>query len=82
MAVDKDLLIVMNTIDETRDHMSEGQYLKTCDALRRVHKKLIHPKVPLPRLNHRFTLKCFYMFSYAVSVVKVIEQITKTISKR
>ena len=82
MAVDKDLLIVMNTIDETRDHMSEGQYLKTCDALRRVHKKLNSPKVPLPRLNSRFTLKCFYMFSYAVSVVKVIEQITKTISKR
>ena len=77
MAVDKDLLIVMNTIDETRDHMSEGQYLKTCDALRRVHKKLNSPKVPLPRLNSRFTLKCFYMFSYAVSVVKVIETISK-----
>jgi len=82
MAVDEDLLIVMNTIDETRDHMSEGQYLRTCNAIRRVHKKLKAPKVPLPRINSRFTLKCFYMFSYAVSVVKVIEQITKTISKR
>ena len=81
MAVDKDLLIVMNTIDETRDHMSEGQYLKTCDAIRRVHKKLIHPKVPLPRLNHRFTLKCFYMFSYAVSVVKVIDQIKRVVTR-
>ena len=81
MAVDKDLLIVMNTIDETRDHMSEGQYLKTCDALRRVHKKLIHPKVPLPRFNHRFTLKCFYMFSYAVSVVKVIDQIKRVVTR-
>lgn len=81
MAVDKDLLIVMNTIDETKDHMSEGQYLKTCDAIRRVHKKLIHPKVPLPRLNHRFTLKCFYMFSYAVSVVKVIDQIKKAVTR-
>ena len=81
MAVDKDLLIVMNTIDETRDHMSEGQYLKTCDAIRRVHKKLNHPKVPLPRLNSRFTLKCFYMFSYAVSVVKVIDQIKRVVTR-
>jgi len=82
MAVDKDLLIVMNTIDETRDHMSEGQYLKTCDALRRVHKKLIHPKVPLPKFNSRFTLKCFYALSYAVSVVKIIENVVKNVSKR
>ena len=81
MAVDKDLLIVMNTIDEIRDHMSEGQYLETCDAIRRVHKKLIHPKVPLPRLNSRFTLKCFYMFSYAVSVVKVIDQIKRVVTR-
>jgi hypothetical protein len=81
MAVDKDLLIVMNTIDETRDHMSEGQYLKTCDALRRVHKKLNSPKVPLPKFNSRFTLKCFYMFSYAVSVVKVIDQIKRVVTR-
>ena len=81
MAVDKDLLIVMNTIYETRDHMSEGQYLKTCDALRRVHKKLNSPKVPLPRLNSRFTLKCFYVFSYAVSVVKVVEQIKRAVTR-
>ena len=78
MAVDKDLLIVMNTIDETRDHMSEGQYLKTCDALRRVHKKLNSPKVPLPSVN---PLKCFYMFSYAVSVVKVIDQIKRVVTR-
>jgi hypothetical protein len=81
MTVDKDLLIVMNTIDETRDHMSEGQYLKTCDALRRVHKKLNSPKVPLPKFNSRFTLKCFYMFSYAVSVVKVIDGIKRVVTR-
>ena len=40
MAVDEDLLVVMNTIDETRDHMSEGKYLKTCNSLKRIHKKL------------------------------------------
>jgi hypothetical protein len=82
MAVDEDLSIIMSTVDDTREHIPEGQYLKTCNAIRRVHKKLNNPKVPLPRLNSRFTLTCFYMFSYAVSVVKVIDQITKRISKR
>jgi hypothetical protein len=52
MAVDEDLSIIMSTVDDTREHMSEGQYLKTCNAIRRVHKKLNNPKVPLPRLNH------------------------------
>ena len=82
MAVDEDLSIIMSTVDDTREHMSEGKYLKTCDAIRRVHKKLNHPKVPLPRLNSRFTLKCFYMFSYAVSVVKIVENVIKSVSKK
>jgi hypothetical protein len=81
MAVDEDLSIIMSTVDDTREHMSEGQYLKTCNAIRRVHKKLNNPKVPLPRLNHRFTLKCFYMFSYAVSVVKIVDQIKRVVTR-
>ena len=82
MAVDEDLSIIMSTVDDTREHIPEGQYLKTCDAIRRIHKKLKAPKVPLPRLNHRFTLKCFYMFSYAVSVVKIVENVIKSVSKK
>lgn len=82
MAVDEDLSIIMSTVDDTKEHMSEGQYLKTCNAIRRVHKKLNNPKVPLPRLNHRFTLKCFYMFSYAVSIVKIVENVIKSVSKK
>lgn len=82
MVVDQDLITVMNTVDNTREHMSEGQYLETCNAIKRIHKKMTRPKVPLPRFNNRFTLKCFYMFSYAVSVVKVVDQITKIVSKR
>ena len=81
MAVDEDLSIIMSTVDDTREHMSEGQYLKTCNAIRRVHKKLNNPKVPLPRLNSRFTLKCFYMFSYAVSVVKIVDQIKRVVTR-
>ena len=45
MAVDKDLIIVMTTIDEAKDQMPEGKYLETCDALRRIHKKLRRPSI-------------------------------------
>ena len=48
MAVDKDLIIVMTTIDEAKDQMPEGKYLETCDALRRIHKKLRRPSIPHP----------------------------------
>lgn len=81
MTVDKDLLIVMNTIDETRDHMSEGQYLKTCDALKRVHKKLQRPSLPaLNEIQIPMTKKVMYLFTVTISVVKVIEAIKKKIT--
>ena len=76
MAVDEDLLIVMNTIDETRDHMSEGKYLKTCDSLKRIHKKLKRPSLPhLDEIRIPITKKILYIFTVTVSVVKVIESI-------
>jgi len=81
MTVDKDLLIVMNTIDETRDHMSEGQYLKTCDALKRVHKKLQRPSLPvLNEIQIPMTKRVMYLFTVTISVVKVIEAIKKKIT--
>jgi hypothetical protein len=77
MAVDKDLLIVMNTIDETRDHMSEGQYLKTCDALRRVHKKLRRPSIPHPNeIRIPITKKILFI----LSVFKILESVKKKFS--
>lgn len=77
MAVDKDLLIVMNTIDETRDHMSEGQYLKTCDALRRIHKKLRRPSIPHPNeIRVPITKKILFI----LSVLKILESVKKKFS--
>jgi hypothetical protein len=82
MAVDKDLLVVMNTIDDTKNHMSEGQYIKTCDSIKRIHKKLSRPRVPVPRIfNAHLSLKALYMFSYAVSVVKIVEGIKKAVTR-
>ena len=82
MAVDKDRIVVMNTIDDTKNHMSEGQYIKTCDSIKRIHRKLSRPRVPVPRIfNAHLSLKALYMFSYAVSVVKIVEGIKKAVTR-
>ena len=81
MAVDQDLLIVMNTIDETRDHMSEGKYLKTCNSLKRIHKKLKRPSLPhLNEIQIPITKKILYLFTVTMSAVKLIESIKKKIT--
>jgi hypothetical protein len=81
MAVDEDLLVVMNTIDETRDHMSEGKYLKTCNSLKRIHKKLKRPSLPhLNEIQIPITKKILYLFTLTMSAVKLIESIKKKIT--
>ena len=80
MAVDQDLLIVMNTIDETRDHMSEGEYLKTCDSLKRIHKKL--KRTSLPHLNEiriQIHTQILFLFTGTISVLKLLESVKKKI---
>jgi hypothetical protein len=76
MAVDEDLLVVMNTIDETRDHMSEGKYLKTCDSLKRIHKKLKRPS--LPHLNE-IRIPINKKILIILSVLKLLESVKKKI---
>ena len=80
MAVDdKDLFIVMNTIDEARDHMPEGKYLETCDALRRIHKKLRRPSIPHPtEMRIPITKKILFL----LSALKIVEKVVKIVSKR
>ena len=76
MAVDKDLFIVMNTIDEVRDQMPEGKYLETCDALRRIHKKLRRPSIPHPtEMRIPITKKILFL----LSALKILESIKKKI---
>tara|TARA_R100000951_G_scaffold91516_1_gene79898 strand:+ start:416 stop:664 length:249 start_codon:yes stop_codon:yes gene_type:complete len=82
MTIDEDLHTIMSTVDDTREHISEGQYLRTCEAICRIHVKLKSPKLPLPSFNNRHTVKCLYMFSYAVSVIKIVEKVVKIVSKR
>ena len=81
MAVDEDLLVVMNTIDEIRDHMSEGKYLKTCNSLKRIHKKLKRPSLPhLNEIRIPITKKILYLFTVTISAVKLIESMKRKIT--
>lgn len=81
MAVDKDLIIVMTTIDETKNQMPEGKYLETCDALRRIHKKLRRPSIPHPtEIRIPITKKILFLFAGTISVLKFFESFKKKIS--
>ena len=73
MVVDQDLLIVMNTIDDTREHMSEGRYLRTCDAIKRLHDKLNRPIIPLSHL-----LTALMKFTASVTVIQAIKGKTRS----
>ena len=76
MAVDKDLIIVMTTIDEAKDQMPEGKYLETCDALRRIHKKLRRPSIPHPNeLRIPITKQILFLFMGSISVIKIVGKI-------
>ena len=77
MTVDKDLSIVMSTVDDTREHMPEGKYLETCDALRRIHKKLRRPSIPHPtEIQIPITKKILLI----LSVLKLLESVKKKFS--
>jgi len=81
MAVDKDLFIVMNTIDEVKEQMPEGKYIETCDALRRIHKKLRRPSIPHPaEIRIPITKKILFLFTGTIYVLKLIESVKKKIS--
>ena len=77
MTVDKDLSIVMSTVDDTREHMPEGKYLETCDALRRIHKKLRRPSIPHPNeMRIPITKKILFL----LSALKILESVKKKFS--
>ena len=77
MTVDKDLSIVMSTVDDTREHMPEGKYLETCDALRRIHKKLRRPSIPHPtEMRIPITKKILFL----LSALKILESVKKKFS--
>lgn len=78
MVVDTDLVIVMSTIDETKDHMSEGKYIKTCDAVKRIYEKLKKPSIPLPSVTRiQIPAKWVYICSAFPIICSIIKSVTK-----
>ena len=78
MAVDPDLCIIMSAIDETKDHMPEGQYLKTCNAVKRIHHKLKKPSIPLPTVRRiQFPAKWIYICSTFHIVCSFVNSVIK-----
>jgi hypothetical protein len=66
----------MTTIDEAKDQMPEGKYLETCDALRRIHKKLRRPSIPHPNeLRIPITKQILFLFMGSISVIKIVGKI-------
>ena len=78
MAVDPDLCIIMSAIDETKDHMPEGQYLKTCNAVKRIHDKLKKPSIPLPTVTRiQIPTKWIYICSTFHVVCSFVNSVIK-----
>jgi hypothetical protein len=44
MAVDPDVNSIMKDVDEHKDKLPDGVYLKICNSLKRIHHKLCNPK--------------------------------------
>ena len=75
MAVDPDVVTVMKTLDENRDKLSEGAYLKMCNALKRIHDKMCRRT----RFSiHRNKIVMFYVSLFSVcKTIKVFKNFRK-----
>ena len=82
MAVDPDVDIVMKTLDENRDKLPEGAYLKMCNALKRIHDKMYRRT----RFTiHRNKIVIFYascfLYVKLLKSLKILENETKYMFK-
>ena len=75
MAVDPNVDIVMKTLDENRDKLPEGAYLKMCNALKRIHDKMYRRT----RFTiHRNKIVMFYVSLFSVcKTIKVFKNFRK-----
>jgi|UniRef100_A0A6C0CM21 hypothetical protein len=75
MAVDPNVDIVMKTLDENRDKLPEGAYLKMCNALKRIHDKMYRRT----RFTiHRNKIVMFYASMFSIcKTIKVFKNFRK-----
>ena len=51
MSIDPDLCVVMETLDEYRNEIPEGTYIRMCTSIKNLHNKLQKPKIVIPRFK-------------------------------
>lgn len=72
MSTDPDLCVVMETLDEYRNELPEGTYIKVCASIKNLHNKLKKPRIVLPR---------FKEICVPVAVAAVLEILKKVLTK-
>ncbi len=72
MSTDPDLCVVMETLDEYRNELPEGTYIKVCASIKNIHNKLKKPIIVLPR---------FKEICVPVAVAAVLEILKKILTK-
>ena len=73
MSTDPDLCVVMETLDEYRNELPEGTYIKVCASIKNLHNKLKKPIIVLPR---------FKEICVPVVVATAIELVKRVISPK
>jgi len=73
MSTDPDLCVVMETLDEYRNELPEGTYIKVCASIKNIHNKLKKPRIVLPR---------FKEICVPVVVATAIELVKRVISPK
>jgi hypothetical protein len=74
MAVDPDVSSIMKDVDDHKENLPDGVYLKICNSLKRIHHKLHNPRKKV--LIHRNTIIFGYMSIF--SFCKWINMIKRT----
>jgi len=72
MSTDPDLCVVMETLDEYRNKLPEGTYVRVCASIKNLHNKLKKPRIVLPR---------FKEICVPVAVAAAIEIFKRVISR-
>ena len=70
MSTDPDLCVVMETLDEYRNKLPEGTYVRVCASIKNLHNKLKKPRIVLPRFKEKIIPKYYIIntiFKYVIS---------------
>jgi hypothetical protein len=72
MSVDPDVTNIMKLVDEHREKLPDGVYLKICNSLKRIHHKLYRPndKILIHRKLVIFGYVSFFSICKWIKMIK------------